>query len=100
MLQVGQRIEWHCVFFEEIVDLKLGRKPQQPSDILRGQDTRPEAIQDETLQHMTGDIFPLRLDALSNIIRQMNSNFHTALSRRAHAPQRTPGARQTPAAPV
>jgi len=21
MLQVGQRIDWHCVFFEEIVDL-------------------------------------------------------------------------------
>ena len=70
MLQVGERIEGHFVLFQEVVDLELGLKPQQPPDILRGQDARPEAIQHKTFQHMTGDILPLCLDTLRNIIGQ------------------------------
>src|SRR5262252_1758968 len=77
MLQVGERIEWHFVVFQEGVDFKLGLKSQQPPDILRGQDTRAEAIQHKTLQDMPGEVFPLCLDTLRNIIRQMNSDFHT-----------------------
>jgi hypothetical protein len=80
MLQVGERIEGHFVLFQEVVDLELGLKPKQPAGILRGQDTRPEAIQHKTFQHMTGDILPLCLDSLRNIIGQMNRDFHTTLS--------------------
>jgi hypothetical protein len=79
MLQVGERIEGHFVLFQEIVDLKLGLKPQQLPDILRGQDARPKAIQHKTFQNMPGDVFPLCLDTLRNIIRQMNSDFHKPL---------------------
>ena len=80
MLQVHECIEGHFVLFQEGVDLNLGLKSQQPPDILCGQDARPEAIQHKTFQHMTGDIFPLCLDTLRNIIGQMNSDFPTTLS--------------------
>src|SRR5262245_57225905 len=81
MLQVGERIERHVVLFQKVVDLELGLKPQQPPDILRGQDARPEAIQHKTFQHMPGNVLPLCLDTLRNIIRQMNGDFHTIPSR-------------------
>src|SRR5712691_12327117 len=82
LLQVFHGIpEGDAMLFQKRMDPDTGTIPQQAPYLFLVEFARLIPCQRQAFQDMARHILPLRLDMLGNILWQMNSNFHTSLSR-------------------
>src|SRR4029453_9756780 len=70
------------MLFQKRMDPDTGTIPQQAPYLFLIEFAGLIPGQGQTFQHMARHILPLLLDMLGNIFWQMNSDFHTSLSRR------------------